>query len=184
MHLRQTSKSYAPPAEIRTYSVSGVLAVGLFLLFCYSSVPFGQSANTRQVEKQPLGYRLIVSEPTVCRNEGISLELELENTSSHRVLIDPTALLYSVSISRAGGALVPTGDRMGKITPDRLVTLEAGSSYKKTISYPLQGKFFSVGLYSLHVTYGQFAEFSPKVPDLYIGVVKSNRVLFEIKDCE
>jgi hypothetical protein len=114
----------------------------------------------------------------------MSLELELENTSSHRVLLDPTALLYSVNISRTGGSIVPTGDRMGKITPDQLVALEAGSSYRKTVSYPLQGKFFSVGLYSIHATYGQFADFSPKVPDLYIGVVESNRVLFEIKDCE
>lgn len=172
-----------PITAIRMYNVPGLLAIGLFFLFCYQSAPFGQSANTRQVEKQPLRYRLIVSEPTVCRNEGISLELELENTSSHRVLIDPTALLYSVSISRAGGALSPTGDRMGKITPDQLVALEGGSSYRKTISYPLQGKFFLVGLYSIHVTYGQFADFSPKVPDVYIGVVESNRVLFEIKDC-
>jgi hypothetical protein len=170
-------------ASIRTYNVRGVLAVGLFFLFCYQSAPFCLSANTGQVEKQPLRYRFIVSEPSVCRNDGISLELELENTSSHRVLIDPTALLYSVSISRAGGALVPTGDRMGKITPDQLVALEAGRSYRKTISYPLQGKFFSVGLYSIHATYGQFEEFSPKVPDLYTGVVESNKVLFEIKDC-
>ena len=174
-----------PPTapSIRTNSVPGALAVGLLFLFCYQSAPFGQSANARQIAKQPLRYRLIVSEPTVCRNEGINLELELENTSSHRVLIDSTALLYSVSVSRAGGALVPTGDRMGKITPDQLVALEGGGSYRKTISYPLQGKFFSVGLYSIHVTYGQFVDFSPKVPDLYIGAVESNRVLFEIKDC-
>lgn len=170
-------------ASIKTYNVPGVLAVGLFFLFCHQPAPVGKSVNTRQVEKQPLRYRLIVSEPTVCRSEGISLEIELENTSSQGVLIDPTALLYSVSISRAGGALVPTGDRMGKITPDQLVALEPGRSYRKTTSYPLKSKFFSVGLYSIHVTYGQFADFSPKVPDLYIGVVESNRVLFEIKDC-
>jgi len=171
-------------ASIRTYNVPGVRAVvSLFFLFCYPSAPFGQSVNTRQAEKLPLRYRLIVSEPTVCRNEGISLELELENTSSHRVLIDPTGLLYSVSMSRVGGALVPTGDRMGKITPDQLVALEGGSSYRKTISYPLRGKFFLVGLYTIYVTYGQFADFSSKAPDLYIGVVESNRVLFEIKDC-
>jgi hypothetical protein len=171
-------------AAIRKHNVSGVLAVGLFFLFCYPSAPFSQGANTRQVEKQPpLRYRLIVSEPTVCQNEGISLELEVENTSSHRILIDPTALLYSVTISRSGGSVVPTGDRMGKITPDQLVTLEGGSSYRKTISYPLHGKFFVVGLYSIHVTYGQFADFSPKDPDLYIGVVESNTVLFEVTDC-
>ena len=175
-----------PPttASIRTYNVSRVLAFGLFFLFCYPSALFGQSASARQVEKQPLRYRVIVSEPTVCRNESISLELELENTSSHKVLIDPTALLYSVSTSRAGGALGSTGDRMGKITPDQLVALEGGSTYRKTISYPLQGKFFLVGLYSIRVTYGQFADFSPKVPDLYIGIIESNRVLFEVKDCE
>ena len=169
---------------ISAYTVPGVLAVGLLFLFCYQYAPLGRGASTREVEKQPLRYRFVISEPTVCRNEGISLELELENTSSHRVLVDPTALLYSVNISRTGGSIVPTGDRMGKITPDQLVALEAGDSYRKTVSYPLQGKFFSVGLYSIHVTYGQFADFSPEVPDVYIGVVESNRVLFEIKGCE
>jgi hypothetical protein len=98
-------------ASIREQSVPGVLAVSLFLLFCCQSAPSSQSANTQQVEKPPLRYRLIVSEPSVCRNEGLSLELELENTSSHRVLIDPTALLYSVNISRARANIIPTGDR-------------------------------------------------------------------------
>jgi hypothetical protein len=130
-----------------------------------------------------LRYRLIVSEPSVCRNEGLSLELELENTSSHRVLIDPTALLYSVNISRARANIIPTGDRMVKITPDQLIALEASGSYRKTIPYLLQGKFLLVGLYSIQVTYGQFAQFSPTVSDLYVGVVESNKVLFEIKDC-
>jgi hypothetical protein len=171
-------------ASIRSYTLPGVVAVGLFLIFCSQATSLGQAAtNTGARERQPLRYRLIVSKPSVCPNESIELELELENASNHRVLIDPRALVHTVSISREGGGVGSTGDFMGKITADQLVALEADRSYRKTISYPLQGKFFLGGLYSIHVTYGQFAKPSPKLPDLYTGTVESNTVLFEIKDC-
>lgn len=177
MMKRQTT------AAIRAYRLSGVLSTGLFLVFSYPSAPFGQSAHAGQMEKQPLRYRLIVSEPTVCRGEGIDLELELQNTTNHRVLIDPTALLDSV-MSTHGNHVFGSGSiRPGKIPPDQLVALEPGASYRKTTSYPLKGEFFSAGIFSFKATYRQTERFSPQIPDLYIGFVESNRVLFEIQDC-
>ena len=137
-----------------------------------------------KAETQPLRYTLTISRAVVCPHEAISLELELENTSGHKVLINPSALLYSVSISRSGGAVGSTGDRMGKTTTGQLVPLEAGRSFRKTVQYPLQGDFFSVlGSYSIHVSYGQFSEPSSKLPELYRGVVESNTAEFQIKDC-
>lgn len=171
-------------APIRRRRLSCVFAVGLFILCCCESGPLVQSANTKKVTTQPLRYRAIVSEPSVCLNDSISLELELENLSTHRVLIDPRALLHTVSVYREGGAVQSTGDLIGKISPEQLVALEPGQSYRKTISYPLHDKFFAIGLYNIHLTYGQFADPSPEFPHLYKGTVESNTLLFEINDCE
>lgn len=135
-------------------------------------------------ETQPLHYKIAVSKTTVCPHEAISLELELQNTSGHKVLIDQSGLVYSVSISRNGGGMGSTGDRMGRITTGQLVSLEAGKSFKRTVPYPLQGDFFSVvGSYRIHVSYGQFSEPSSKLPELFRGVVESNTVEFQIKNC-
>ena len=161
------------------------LLVFLFL-GCFPVGSLCQSTKANGVrEKTPLRYRLIVSRSSVCPNEAITLELELENVSNHKVLIDPRGLLHNVDISRTGGAIVPRGDVMGKITQDQVVALGPGKSFRKTLVYPLQDSFFTVmGLYSIKVTYGQFAHPSPALRDLYIGVVESNVVLFEIRDCE
>jgi hypothetical protein len=168
----------------RRYTLSHALAVGLFILCCYKVGPLGQSANTREVTTQPLRYRTIVSEPSVCMNDSISLELELENTSDHRVLVNPAVLLHRIDISREGGAIQPTGDSIGKISPEQFVALEPGQSYRKTRPYLLKDKFFTTGLYSIRLTYGQFADPSSEFPDLYKGIAESNAVLFEIKDCD
>jgi|SRR5690348_1536289 len=170
-------------AAIRMRKLSCALTVGLFIFCCCEAGSLGQSANTKKIT-QPLRYRMIVSEPSVCLNDTISLELELENVSSRRILVDPRALLHSVTISREGGASQSTGDLMGKILPEQLVALEPGQSYRETSSYALHGKFFTIGLYSIDVLYGQFFDPSSEFPDLYKGTAESNTVLFEIKDCE
>ncbi len=172
-------------ASIRDCKMRCLVLISFLLIACMQAPSLGQSAKTeRAEEKAPLRYRLIVSKPTVCAKESINLELELENISNHDVLVDPRALLHTIDISRKGGAVVSTGDPMGQVTPDQFIPLAPGKSYRKNSSYPLQGRFFSaVGLYSIHLTYGQFADPSPKLPDLYIGAVDSNTVLFEINDC-
>lgn len=171
-------------ASIKMRRLSYALAVGLFIFGTWHATPLAQNSNSTEVTKQPLRYRTIISEPSVCRNDSIRLELELENVSNRRVLVDARALLHAVSVSREGGAVQSTGDLVGKIPPEQLVALEPGQSYRKTTSYPLQGKFFTLGLYSIHLTYGQFADSSPEFPDLYKGTAESNPVLFEIKACD
>jgi hypothetical protein len=161
--------------------------VSLLLLACMQVSPLGQDTKTQRVEpKPPLRYRLIVSEPSVCFKDDITLELELQNTSDHKVSIDPRVLLYMVDISRDHGATSSTGDVWGpKVRPDQTVDLAPGQSYRKTTPYSLQRKFFSAaGLYNIEVIYGQFTDPYPELPDLYTGVVDSNKVLFEIKDCD
>jgi hypothetical protein len=172
-------------ASIRMCRLSCALAVAGLFIFCRChATPLAESPNAKEVAKQPLRYRAIISEPSVCLNDSISLELELENASNHRVLVDARALLHTVRVSREGGAVLSTGDLVGKISPEQLVALEPGQSYRKTTSYPLQGKFFTIGLYSIHLTYGQFADSFPDFPDLYKGTAESNPVLFEIKACD
>jgi hypothetical protein len=164
--------------------LSCALVVGLIIFCTWHAAPLTQSANAKEVAKQPLRYRAIISEPSVCLNDSISIELELENASNHRVSVDSRALLHTVSVSREGGAVESTGDLIGKISPEQLVALEPGQSYRGTSSYPLKGKFFTMGLYSIRLTYGQFADSSPDFPDLYKGTSESNPVLFEIKGCD
>jgi hypothetical protein len=172
-------------ASIRMCSLSCALAVaGLFIPCRCPAAPLAHSANAKEVAKQPLRYRAIISEPSVCRNDSVSLDLELENVGNRRVLVDTRALLHSVGVSREGGAVQSTGDLVGRIPPEQLVALEPGQSYRKTTLYPLQGKFFTVGLYTIHLTYGQLADSSPELPDLYKGTAESNPVLFEIKACD
>jgi hypothetical protein len=160
--------------------------VGCVFLVCLQGAPICQSRKTEGTEKKsPLRYRLIVSNPSVCQKDGISLELEIQNTSDHRVTIDRRLLLYQLSISRTGGATGFTGDIITKITQENAVELAPDQSYRKTVPYTLKDRIFSVvGLYTVQVTYGQFADPFPSLPDLYQGVVESNRVLFEIKNCD
>lgn len=140
---------------IRACNKLAIFAVGFLFLFSFQISPLCQSINTKVVDdKPPLRYGLIVSKPTVCTGENITLELELENTSNHKVLIDPRALLHRVNFSRKGGARVPTGDPMGKIAADQFVALPTGQSYKRTVSYSLQDSFFSsTGIYRIQTTY-------------------------------
>ena len=158
-----------------------------FFLACMQAAPLGQNSRTILAQMEPeLRYRLIVLKPSVCQNEGIMLEVELQNTRDHKISINPRVLFHEISISRDGGATSSTGDLMGpKVRPDQTVDLTAGQSYRKTIQYSLKDKFFSLpGIYSIQVSYGQFTYAYSALPDLYAGVVESNKVLFEIKDCE
>jgi len=171
--------------RIRSSAIAILCFLGFWAFASIQAAPCGQAGNEKvEPEKKPLRYRLIVLKPTVCLNEGIELELELENTATRNILIDPRALLHTVNISRDGGAIVPTGDLWGKVPRDQLVALKPGESYRKTIMYSLKNTFFSVtGIYTIRVSYGQFADLSHELPNLYKGAVDSNAVLFEINDC-
>jgi hypothetical protein len=161
--------------------------IGLLLFVCLHLAPLSRATKTNRAEAEPeLRYRLIVIEPSVCHREGITLELELQNTRNHKISIDPRVMLYMIDIRRDLSAMVPTSDLMGpKVRPDQTVDLAPNQSYRKTIKYPLQDNFFlTAGVYTIQVTYGQFTDPYPALPDLYAGAVKSNKVLFEIKDCD
>jgi hypothetical protein len=162
----------------------------LLCLIIFACVPLPsvcQKARTEGAsDKAPLRYRLVVLKPSVCPKESLTLELELRNTSRHRVLIDRTGLLYQVSILGERHGEGSTGDRFGEPTKDEVVALEPGESYRRTISYPLRDSAFSETerVHSIRVTYGQFFKPSPKFPELFKGVVESNKVLFEVTYCE
>ena len=162
-------------------------AIPLCLVFflCVSLPSVCQKAKTAS-EGAPLRYRLIVLKPSVCPKESLTLELELRNISSHRVLIDRNGLLYQVSILGEGHGVLSTGDRMGEPTKDEIAALEPGESYRRSMSYPLREPAISenASVYSIKVTYGQFFNPSPRYPELFKGVIKSNEVLFETTPCE
>ena len=170
----------------KPHKISALLLALLLLIACIKAAPSSQTADSTTVlEKKPLRYRLIALEPSVCMNQSVDLEFELENTSNQKVLIDPRALLTSVTIFHEVGARVTRADLWGNIPRDQLVSLEPGKYYRKTTSYPLHDKFFAAaGVYSIQATYGQFAHVSPEIPDLYRGSIESNTVLFELRDCE
>lgn len=170
----------------KPHRISAFLLAVLLLVACVKAAPTSQTAGSEAAQKKkPLQYRLIALEPRACLNQSINLELELENTANKRVLIDPRALLSSVMIFHADRALESRADLWGSIPIDQLVSIEPGKYYPKTTSYPLHDKFFSAaGVYSIQVTYGQFAHVSPELPDLYRGYVESNTVLFELRECE
>jgi len=172
--------------EIKRYKKAVLILISLLLPNCFQVLSFSQNVKNGEArENPPLRYRLIVSKPAVCAKEGITLELELQNTTDHRISIDPRGLLHTVEISRPGAGIVPTGDLTMKVTRDQAVGLAPDQSYRKTIRYPLQSSIFSVAdVYTIKVTYGQFTDPFPALPDLYKGVVDSNSVLFEIKDCD
>lgn len=170
----------------KPHRISALLLAILLLVGCIKAAPPSQTLDSDAAhKKKPLQYRLIVLEPHACLNQSINLELELENMANKKVLIDPRALLSSVMVFHGDGALESRADLGGNTPLHQLVSIEPGKSYRKTTSYPLHDKFFSAaGLYSIQVTYGQFAHVSPELPDLYRGYVESNTVLFELRDCE
>src|SRR5271169_3476963 len=108
----------------------------MIILLCLQLPSPCQNAKTDEAgEKPPLRYRLIAVNPEVCPKDSLKLELELQNTSTHKVFIDGGGLLYSVTIVGERFATIPTGDRMGELTSDDLVSLAPGESYRKTLPY-------------------------------------------------
>jgi hypothetical protein len=130
-----------------------------------------------------LRYRVIVSEPVICEGQDLQLELELQNVADYKVAIDRLNLLYQVLITGEGAGKSSTGDNLGKLLPDEIVTLTPNDSYRKIVSYALKRDQLPSGLYQLQVTYGQFAHLSATYPELFEGLVESNTVLFEITAC-
>jgi len=90
--------------KTRLCSMASLFLLGAFFPGYLRAAPLGQNANDEAAgHKQPLGYRLIVSKPTVCLKETIELELELENTSNRKIVIDPSLWAIYGSFARASG---------------------------------------------------------------------------------
>jgi hypothetical protein len=135
-----------------------------------------------------LRYAVIVSEPVVCTDSAITLELEMQNLSDHEILIDPRGLLYQVTVLGDSGGSNSVGDLMDDPKPSKSIgyfSLPPKEAYRKTIKYPLvkMPLFSRAGLYSLRLRYGQFALPSPKFLNLFRGSIESNEVLFRLKAC-
>jgi len=141
--------------------------------------------DARDDEPASLRYRVVISEPIVCTGAGINLELALQNVSDHRLLIDPAGLTYQITISGESSGSSSVGDPITSLKATKYIALIPGESYRKSIFYPRnKGELFShEGLYTLRITYGQFALPSPKIANLFRGTVESNSVLFKIKEC-
>jgi hypothetical protein len=173
-------------APAKSLGKRAFVSVGLLLLACLQVPLLCQITNTPVAhEAAPLRYRIIVSKPSVCEKQNIDLDLELENASDHKVLIDPAGLLYQVTISGAGRGNSSVADRLKPPKPAEYVVLAPGDSYRKTLPYPLGETDLSSheGIYTIRLSYGQFAAPSSKLPNLYRGSVESNEALFEIKVC-
>jgi hypothetical protein len=183
-----TKKRIMASISARRKCVSLLLSVPLVFTAWAQVWPQGPAKAVARKEP-PLRYRIIASKPSVCLAQGLNLELELENTSAHKVTIDRHGLFYQVglsgvSFSGEGRVKSWTGDDMKKPLPDQFVTLEPGQSYRKTVPYDLKSFDSSPGVYRIQATYGQFMHASPAVPDLFRGTVDSNEILFEVLDCD
>jgi len=141
-------------------------------------------ANPRSYQQPPLRYRVVAVQPEICEGKDLDLELELENTSNHTLATDPKALSYQVSITGEGQGSSSVADPLRKPSASQLVTLPPGKSYRTTVRYPLKEARFPLGIYRIRFTYGQFADESPTLPNLFRGTIDSNVVLFHIIDCE
>jgi hypothetical protein len=159
------------------------LLLATLLLLCFTGTLASRAKHAS--ESVPLRYRLIVSEPIVCQapNTSIQLDLELENTSQEKLLIDPKGLLYQVNISGKGRGRLTTGDNLGTPKPDAFIPLAPGESYRSTVAYDLGEKPSIPGVYKIEATYGQFAGSNSATAGLYRGSISSNAVLFEIQYC-
>ncbi|MGA9248349.1 MAG: hypothetical protein WA713_20695 [Candidatus Acidiferrales bacterium] len=146
-----------------------------------------QTRNRKPEEAQarpPLLLRLVISDPTVCVQGNLDLEIELRNISPQRVSVNPKHILYQITFDRDGGARSTTSEDFWKPKVPQMVSLEPGASYRTTVKYKLDDPFFLVaGIYRTHIAYGQFSAASPSSPELYTGVVDSNVVLFEVRNC-
>jgi hypothetical protein len=132
----------------------------------------------------PLLFRLVILKPSICERDHLDLEIELRTVSAGRVLIDPTDVLYQITFDRKGGGKGTTNDNLRSPKIEQFVSLQPGESYRKKIAYPFSDSFLSTeGVYRMSLSYGQFAPPSASFADLYRGVVDSNVVLFEVRDC-
>lgn len=133
----------------------------------------------------PLEYRLILKEPTVCSGEALEFEIEVRNISDHPVTIDPPGLLYEVSTRGNHEASGSVSDPMSVAGAAKFVELRPGDAFRKTIAYPMKTSLSNrAGFYHLSTTYASFKDADPEHPALYKGLIRSNEVIFEIKDCD
>jgi len=170
----------------RRFSNSPLFLFGISLLLLVFPCISAHSQNTpaERNEAVPLRLRLIVSEPSVCAKASISLELELQNVSAHRVMVDPKGLFYQVDFSSQHGGKGATHEAWGRAKSVGFIALAPGESYRKSVPYSLDDGFFSsAGIYTVELSYGQFVQPSAGLPDLYRGAIDSNAVLFEVRDC-
>jgi hypothetical protein len=143
--------------------------------------PYPQS---RDFSLPPLKLGVIISNPDACLSKTVKLEIELQNVSDKRVVIDPKGIFYQISFSSRTGAMGSTHDVGNSEEEVQYLSLQPGESFRKQITYPINTHFFSTpGLYRVQIIYGQFKDTPPAALDLYRGAVESNVALFEISEC-
>lgn len=158
--------------------VSGLIFVSLPMARPRTAKPAGTSPS-----EGPLRYRAIALEPKTCQDHDLELELELENTSSRKIAVSPNELTYQVAVTGEERGTSTVADPLRKALPSELKTLSPSESYRRTIRYPLSGNHFPPGIYEIRLTYGQFADPSSTLPDLFRGTAESNAILFQILEC-
>ena len=161
-----------------------LLATAAVLGCAYNFAPTQGVGTEKNENKAPLRFRIILPEPSVCAKTHLDLEIELQNTSTHAILIDPKGLLYQLSFDADNGGKAVTNDPGPNSKPGPFVTLAPGESYIKAMPYRLDDALFSsAGIYRVQLKYGQFSPPSAGSQDLYTGSVDSNVALFELREC-
>jgi hypothetical protein len=147
---------------------------------------FGGVFEARLVsaDAAPVKLWLAVAEPEVCAGaRSIELRIEIENTSSHTVRIDPHRLAFQVSASRDNQVATTTNDSVA-VVPGDFRELAAGANYTGTTEYKLDDAIFArAGVVRVAARYGQFREAKEPYADLWKGTVESNGVLIRLREC-
>jgi len=161
------------------------ILIGLLVLILSplpsSTLRFQEPSKSKSQEK--LRLRILATNPEVCTNGTLKLEIELQNVSHDPVLVDPRGVLYRISLSgdQKSETTVSDPGPGGRRLPD-YVTLKPGDSFRRETTLPAANSIFvSEGIYKVRVTYGQFKDDGPS--GLYRGVVESNYVLFRTNEC-
>ncbi len=154
-----------------------------FICFLQSPVHLQTDRPAGTSEGAPVTFRVIASEPRVCPQHGLELELELENISNRKIAALPNGLTYQVVVTGDGRGTSTVADLLRKPLSSELVTLSPGQSYRKTVRYPINRDNLPPGVYGIQLTYGQFVAPSSTFPDLFRGTIDSNVVLFQILEC-
>ena len=168
------------------------------LLFCLVLIRAQSPGADERSGQKPEGkvlYNLIIQQPVVCIRPGtnLSLTVELRNDSNRILSIEERGILYMThfrQIRLSDGdddifearTLDSVSDPMpGRGSVAQLIRLKPGEAFRKAVTYPLSGDFFSRdGVYAMRLTYGAFSD---RPANLFKGSLESNEALFQLSVC-